>query len=109
MNGVMRGYASVAIVGLALATVVILPLGCSSSDCKSGTIAAKVYLMAPINLDADRMVVMSIDPPGLDLQAMVTGSLSGGDGVPVELSFPHGYSPNTLLTLRGQAFAGSVL
>ena len=104
----MRGLAALAILALALGAIVVVPLACDSSHCKKDTIAAQVYLTAPINLDADRLIVTSIDPPGLDLQATVTGGLSGDNGVTVELSFPHGYVINTVITIEARAFVGPV-
>ena len=105
----MRSSRSLAVVAVALSAVVSGATGCSSSSCKTGTLAAKVFLTPPINLDGDKLVVTSVDPLGLDLGATVSGALSSGDGLSVELAFPHGYRPDVAVTIEGQAFAGPVL
>lgn len=104
----MRLVAAVALCALVLGASAIVPFACNRSHCKPGTIYAQVYLTPPINLDADRLVVRSVSPAGLDITATVSGPLSAQDGVPVELSFPHGYVINTVITLEGEAFSGPV-
>lgn len=104
----MRVFLSLALGLLALAAATI-PIGCNTSDCKAGTIAMKVYLNPPIDQDADRVIITSIDPVGLDITANVSRTAGVTDGVFVDLAFPHGYRANAVVTIVAQAFAGPVL
>ena len=92
-----------------VAAIFSMAAGCNSANCKTGTLTERVYLTPPINLDADRLVLASLSPAGLDLSATVTAGLGSSDGVSVELAFPHGYNAGTVVTLSAQAFAGPVL
>jgi hypothetical protein len=98
-----------AILGAVSVVVAAAPLACSSSDCKPGTLAMHVILTAPINNDADRVSFTTTDPPGLDVNASVGRMAGPTTDVFADVSFPHGYPPNTLVTIKAQAFAGPVL
>jgi hypothetical protein len=102
----MRVVLSLVVFGLAL--VAVVPVACDTTNCKTGTIAAEVFLRPPINDDADRVTVTSIDPPGLDVAASVSRTPGTTGSIFVDLSFPHGYPANTIVTIYAQAFAGPV-